>query len=133
MKRACKLQDGAAGFPGCVSTVHVVYQSRESFEVVVAAALERLNEVIQVFTANGVKWTAQQAAQTAQQAALAQQAAAQTAEHKAMIHQLKEEVTAVKAKVAAMTRKQADAPGPGEPHPPPKWLAAELSVTQQAG
>ena len=61
--------------------------------------------------------TAQQAAQTAQQAA--QQAAAQTAEHKAQIHQLREELTAVKAKMAAM--KQADAPGPGEPHPPPKW------------
>ena len=55
------------------------------------------------------------------QAALqtAQQAAAQSAEHKAQIHQLREELTAVKAKMAAM--KQADAPGPGEPHPPPKW------------
>ena len=61
--------------------------------------------------------TAQQAAQTAQQAA--KQAAAQTAEHKAQIHQLREELTAVKARMAAM--RQADAPGPGEPHPPPKW------------
>ena len=59
----------------------------------------------------------QQAAQQAQQAA--QQAAAQTAEHKAQIHQLREELTAVKAKMAAM--KQADASGPGEPHPLPAW------------
>jgi hypothetical protein len=72
--------------------------------------------------------TAQQAAQTAQQAA--QQAAAQTAEHKAEIHQLKEEVAAVKAKMAAM--KQAGAPRPGEPHPPPKWQPdTELPLSRQ--
>lgn len=72
--------------------------------------------------------TAQQAAQTAQQAA--QQAAAQTAEHKAQIHQLREELTAVKAKMAEM--KQADAPGPGEPHPPPKWMPnTEPSLRRQ--
>jgi DNA-binding protein H-NS len=71
--------------------------------------------------------TAQQAAQTAQQAA--QQAAAQTAEHKAQIHQLREELTAVKAKMAAM--KQADAPGPGEPHPPPKWQPDTVTRTRE--
>ena len=72
--------------------------------------------------------TAQQAAQTAQQAA--QQAAAQTAEHKAQIHQLREELTAVKARMAAM--RQADAPGPGEPHPPPKWMPnTEPSLRRQ--
>jgi DNA-binding protein H-NS len=72
--------------------------------------------------------TAQQAAQAAQQAA--QQAAAQTAEHKAEIHQLKEEVAAVKAKMAAM--KQAGAPRPGEPHPPPKWQPdTELPLSRQ--
>ena len=72
--------------------------------------------------------TAQQAAQQAQQAA--QQAAAQTAEHKAQIHQLREELTAVKAKMAEM--KQADAPGPGEPHPPPKWMPnTEPSLSRQ--
>ena len=65
--------------------------------------------------------------QTAQQAA--QQAAAQTAEHKAQIHQLREELTAVKAKMAAM--KQADAPGPGEPHPPPKWQPNSQSLSRQ--
>ena len=63
----------------------------------------------------------QAALQTAQQAA--QQAAAQTAEHKAQIHQLREELTAVKAKMAEM--KQADAPGPGEPHPLPAWQRPE--------
>ena len=61
--------------------------------------------------------TAQQAAQAAQQAA--EQAAAQTAEHKREIHELKVELTAVKDKMATM--KQAGAPRPGEPHPPPKW------------
>jgi hypothetical protein len=71
--------------------------------------------------------TAQEAAQAAQQAA--QQAAAQTAEHKAQIHQLRGELTAVKAKMAAM--KQADAPGPGEPQPPPKWQPNSQSFSRQ--
>ena len=35
----------------------------------------------------------------------------------------------MKAKMAAM--KQADAPGPGEPHPPPKWQTNSEPVSRQ--
>jgi hypothetical protein len=50
----CPLQHTVA-FAGFVSTIEVEQQSFESVEVVVAATLERLNEVVQVFLADGVK------------------------------------------------------------------------------